>query len=83
MLDFSFSCTHYFMHGGTMNILFLRLLILFYVCGLLFLMIKLISSDLAKNNRRFLAIVLFPICLASSEGRAYLKKIIIGKENKK
>ena len=66
-----------------MNILLLRLLILFYVCGLLFLLIKLISSDLAKNNRRFLAIVLFPICLASSEGRAYLKKIITGKENKK
>ena len=63
-----------------MNILLLRLLILFYICGLVFLLIKLASSDMAKNNRRFLAILLFPVCLATSEGRAYLKKLITGKE---
>ena len=63
-----------------MNILLLRLLILFYVLGLVFLLVKLVSSDLAKNNRRFLAILLFPICLATPEGRQFLKKIIYGKE---
>ncbi|MBR6231645.1 MAG: hypothetical protein IKQ99_00930 [Alphaproteobacteria bacterium] len=63
-----------------MNILLLRFLILFYICGLVFLLIKLASSDLAKNDRRFLAIILFPVCLATAEGRAYLKKIIYGKE---
>ena len=62
-----------------MNILLLRLLILFYICGLVFLLIKLASSDLAKNDRRFLAIILFPICMATAEGRQYLKKIITGK----
>ena len=61
-----------------MNILLLRLLILFYICGLIFLLVKLASSDLAKNDRRFLAILLFPICLATKEGRSYLKKIITG-----
>ena len=63
-----------------MNILLLRLLILFYILGLVFLLIKLLSSDLAKGNRRWLAIILFPICLATAEGRQYLKKIIYGKE---
>ena len=62
-----------------MNILLLRLLILFYVCGLVFLLVKLASSDMAKNNRRFWAIVLFPICLATAEGRYFLKQIITGK----
>ncbi len=61
-----------------MNILLLRLLILFYICGLIFLLVKLASSDLAKNDRRFLAIILFPVCLTTKEGRQYLKKIIIG-----
>lgn len=63
-----------------MNILLLRLLILFYIAGLIFLLVKLASSDIAKNNRRFWAILLFPICLVSSEGRQFLKKIIYGKE---
>ena len=63
-----------------MNILLLLLLILFYIAGLIFLLVKLASSDIAKNNRRFLAILLFPICLVSSEGRQFLKKIIYGKE---
>ena len=62
-----------------MNILLLRLLILFYICGLVFLLIKLASSDMAKNNRRFWAIFLFPICLATEEGRRYLKQLITGK----
>ena len=66
-----------------MNILLLRLLILFYICGLLFLLIKLASSEMVKNKRRFLAIILFPICLATAEGRLYLKNLITGKENKK
>ena len=63
-----------------MSILLLRLLILFYICGLVFLLVKLASSDLAKNKRRFLAILLFPVCLATEEGREYLKKIIMGKD---
>ena len=62
-----------------MNILLLRLLILFYICGLVFLLVKLASSDMAKNNRRFLAIILFPVCLATVEGRHFLKQIITGK----
>ena len=62
-----------------MNILLLRLLILFYICGLVFLLVKLVSSDMAKNNRRFLAIILFPVCLATEEGRHFLKQIITGK----
>ena len=62
-----------------MNILLLRLLISFYICGLVFLLVKLASSDMAKNNRRFWAIVLFPICLATAEGRHFLKQIITGK----
>ncbi len=63
-----------------MNILLLRLLILFYIAGLVFLLVKLASSDMAKNNRRFWAILLFPICLATAEGRQFLKKILNGKE---
>ena len=63
-----------------MNILILRFLLLFYICGLVFLLIKLISSDLVKSNRRILAIILFPICLATAQGRSYLKKIIYGKD---
>ena len=63
-----------------MNILILRFLLLFYVFGLVFLLIKLASSNLVKSNRRILAIVLFPVCLATEQGRAYLKKIIYGKE---
>lgn len=63
-----------------MNILLLRLLILFYIVGLIFLLVKLVSSDIAKNNRRFLAILLFPVCLMTPEGRQLLKKIIYGKE---
>ena len=63
-----------------MNILILRLLLLFYICGLIFLIIKLVSSDLVKSNRRILAIILFPICLATEQGRAYLKKLLQGKE---
>ena len=63
-----------------MNILLLRLLVLFYIAGLVFLLVKLVSSDMAKNNRRIWAILLFPICLATPEGRQFLKKIIDGKE---
>lgn len=66
-----------------MNIIILRLLLLFYICGLVFLIIKLLSSDLVKSNRRLLAIVLFPVCLATEQGRAYLKKIIYGEKKTK
>ena len=63
-----------------MNIVILRELLLFYVLGLVFLLIKLVSSDLVKSNRRILAIILFPVCLATEQGRTYLKKIIHGKD---
>lgn len=63
-----------------MNIILLRLLVLFYILGLAFLLVRLISSDMAKNNRRFWAIILFPVCLATHEGRQYLKKLLQGKE---
>lgn len=66
-----------------MNILLLRLLVLFYICGLVFLLLKLISSDMAKNKRRYLAILLFPVCLLTKEGRQYLKTILNEGENKK
>ena len=66
-----------------MNILLLRFLILFYICGLVFLLLKLLSSDMAKNKRRYLAILLFPVCLFTQEGRQYLKNILNGGEKKK
>ena len=66
-----------------MNILLLRLLILFYICGLVFLLLKLMSSDVVKNKRRYIAIILFPVCLFTKEGRQYLKTLLNEGENKK
>ena len=66
-----------------MNILLLRFLILFYICGLIFLLLKLVSSDMAKNKRRYLAILLFPVCLLTQEGRQYLKTLLNEGESKK
>ena len=50
---------------------------------LVFLLLKLMSSDVVKNKRRYIAIILFPVCLFTKEGRQYLKTLLNEGENKK
>ena len=63
-----------------MGIVILRLLVLFYVAGILFLIISLGSKDIVEKKRSLLGLFVFPILLFSQEGRTFLSKIIKGEE---
>lgn len=61
-----------------MNILLLRLLVIFYICGVVFLLFSLITANVVKNKHAFIGLLFFPILLLSSKGRAFLKEITKG-----
>ena len=59
-----------------MNILFLRVLVIFYVTGLIFLLFSLMTADVIQKKRVFAALFFFPFLLFTSKGRAFLKEIL-------
>ena len=65
-----------------MGILILRFIAVFYVIGLLYLIIsllkKVVSPVLVNNKRSILGLVFFPVLLITSQGRKFLKEIIKG-----
>lgn len=63
-----------------MGIIILRLLVIFYVAGILFLIVSLGSKDIVEKKRSLLGLFVFPILLFSQEGRTFLSKIIKGEE---
>ncbi|MBR4927083.1 MAG: hypothetical protein IKY98_02020 [Alphaproteobacteria bacterium] len=63
-----------------MGIIILRLLVIFYVAGILFLIVSLGSKDIVEKKRSLLGLFAFPILLFSQEGRTFLSKIIKGEE---
>ena len=63
-----------------MGIIILRLLVIFYVAGILFLIVSLGSRDIVEKKRSLLGLFVFPILLFSKEGRAFLCKIIKGED---
>lgn len=63
-----------------MGIIILRLLVIFYVAGILFLIVSLGSRDIVEKKRSLLGLFVFPILLFSKEGRTFLCKIIKGED---
>lgn len=63
-----------------MGIIILRLLVIFYVAGILFLIVSLGSKDIVEKKRSLLGLFVFPVLLFSQEGRTFLSKIIKGEE---
>ena len=61
-----------------MGIALLRFIAIFYVLGLLFLLISLLNKDIIKNKRHILGLIFFPALLITSQGRKFLKEIIKG-----
>jgi|GEM_PF-5105230 hypothetical protein len=61
-----------------MNILFLRFLVIFYVCGVIFLLFSLITANVVKKKQAFFGLLFFPVLLLTSKGRAFLKEITKG-----
>ncbi len=61
-----------------MGIIVLRLLVIFYVAGILFLIVSLGSKDIVEKKRSLLGLFVFPVLLFSQEGRTFLSKIIKG-----
>ena len=61
-----------------MAILFLRFIVLFYVIGVLILLLSLFSKDIVKKKRSLLGLLFFPILLFSKEGRAFLNSLMKG-----
>lgn len=61
-----------------MGILILRFIAVFYVIGLLYLIISLLNKDIVNNKRNILGLVFFPVLLITSQGRKFLKEIIKG-----
>lgn len=61
-----------------MGIIILRFIVIFYVLGLLFLIINLMNKDIVKNKRSMLGLIFFPVLVITSQGRKFLKEIIKG-----
>lgn len=61
-----------------MGILILRFIAIFYVLGLLYLLVSLINKDIIKNKRSVIGLIFFPVLLITSQGRKFLKEIIKG-----
>ncbi|MBQ8785328.1 MAG: hypothetical protein IJZ59_04720 [Alphaproteobacteria bacterium] len=61
-----------------MGIIILRFIVIFYVLGLLFLIINLMNKDIVKNKRSVLGLIFFPVLVITSQGRKFLKEIIKG-----
>lgn len=61
-----------------MGIIILRFIVIFYVLGLLFLIINLMNKDIVKNKRSILGLIFFPVLVITSQGRKFLKEIIKG-----
>ena len=61
-----------------MGIIILRLLVIFYVLGMVFVLFRLISSKVVKDKNVFFAILFFPILLMTEKGRNFLKEIMKG-----
>ncbi len=59
-------------------VIVLRFLAIFYVLGLFYFLICLISKDIVKNKRRVLGLIFFPAMIITSQGRKFLKEIIKG-----
>ena len=64
-----------------MGIIILRFIVIFYVLGLLFLIINLMNKDIVKNKRSVLGLIFFPVLVITSQGRKFLKEIIKGAES--
>ncbi len=61
-----------------MGIIILRLIVILYILGLLFLIVNLMNKDIVKNKRNILGLVFFPVLIINSQGRKFLKEIIKG-----
>ena len=61
-----------------MGIIILRFIVIFYVLGLLFLIINLMNKDIVKNKRSVLGLIFFPVLVITLQGRKFLKEIIKG-----
>lgn len=61
-----------------MGILILRFIAIFYILGLLYLLVSLINKDIVKNKRSVIGLIFFPVLLITSQGRKFLKEIIKG-----
>ncbi|MBE6449863.1 MAG: hypothetical protein E7013_04135 [Alphaproteobacteria bacterium] len=59
-----------------MSILLLRFLAIFYVVGILVLIVSLCSKAIVEKKKTLLGLFLFPILLFTKEGRSFLNKII-------
>ena len=59
-----------------MSILLLRFLAIFYVVGILVLIISLCSKAIVEKKKTLLGLFFFPILLFTKEGRSFLNKII-------
>ena len=61
-----------------MGLIILRLLVIFYVLGIMFLLITLITKNMVEKKHTFLGLVFFPFLLFTKSGRNFLHSIIKG-----
>ena len=61
-----------------MGIVILRFIAIFYILGLLYLIVSLMNKDIIKNKRNIIGMIFFPVLLITAQGRKFLKEIIKG-----
>ena len=61
-----------------MGLIVLRFLAIFYVVGILVLIVSFCSKAIIEKRRTFLGVFLFPILLFTKDGRSFLNKVIKG-----
>lgn len=62
-----------------MGIIILRLMVIFYVFGLIFFFIHLINKNITEEKKSIIFIFFFPFLLFDSNGRKYLKNLLYKK----
>lgn len=59
-----------------MGIIILRLIVIFYACGLIFFFIHLINKNITEEKKSIISILFFPFLILDSNGRKYLKNLL-------